>query len=419
MADATSTSSPAGAGEPAEERELSVVEVVRLANQLQQQEQWDEAERVYRMVLGAVPDHPEAAHFLGVLLHRRGRSDEGIEWIRKAIAAAPDYADAHYNLGNVFRALDREDDALAAYQLAIRANPEFANAYLQAANVLYSLKRPEEGLAVLEAALAARPDLPRVYERYGHGLRISGAVAEAAAVFRRWLEREPDNPKARHLLLACTGEAAPPRAPDDYIRQEFDGFSASFDTKLQKLQYRAPELVISAVEQECGPPEPRWDVLDAGCGTGLCGPQIRPWAASLTGIDLSEGMLEKARGRGVYDELIAGELTEHLRARRNTYDLTIAADVLVYFGDLQEVLSAAAGALKAGGRFIFTVEEAAEPGYLLTSSGRYSHSQRYVREALATAGLECRALVQVHLRLELGKPVNGLLVTAGRGEDAG
>jgi predicted TPR repeat methyltransferase len=55
------------------------------------------------------------------------------------------------------------------------------------------------------------------------------------------------------------------------------------------------------------------DVLDAGCGTGLCGAIVAPYARRLVGVDLSEGMLVHATSKNVYDSLIKAELTEYLR----------------------------------------------------------------------------------------------------------
>ena len=88
------------------------------------------------------------------------------------------------------------------------------------------------------------------------------------------------------------------------MQQSFDSFAASFDSKLAKLAYRAPALV-SAMLDDAGLDASRsLDVLDAGCGTGLCGPLIAPYARRLTGVDLSGGMLSQAKEKNIYDELL-------------------------------------------------------------------------------------------------------------------
>ena len=128
-------------------------------------------------------------------------------------------------------------------------------------------------------------------------------------------------------------------------------------------------------------------------------------------------MVERARDRQVYDELIVAELTEYLSGAAGQFDLIISADTLVYFGDLRPVLAAAAGALRPGGVLIFTVERAgddrpAEPGFYLQHHGRYCHQEEYVRATLRDAGFEVRQRDPVVLRKEMDQPVRGLLVTA-------
>jgi predicted TPR repeat methyltransferase len=89
----------------------------------------------------------------------------------------------------------------------------------------------------------------------------------------------------------------PDRASDDYVRRTFDHFADAFDENLRDLGYRAPQLVAEALERHRGAAGDvvKLDVLDAGAGTGLCGPLLRDRAGTLVGVDLSSGMLEKAR----------------------------------------------------------------------------------------------------------------------------
>ena len=154
--------------------------------------------------------------------------------------------------------------------------------------------------------------------------------------------------------------------------------------------------------------------MDAGCGTGLCGPALRPYACHLVGVDLSPRMIERARTRGDYDELVVAELTAFLAARTAAYDLIVSADTLVYFGRLEPVLTAAATALRPDGRLAFTVERAedaeAADGFRLDPSGRYRHAETYLRRVLVGSGMAVETLEPVTLRLEGGQPVVGLLV---------
>jgi predicted TPR repeat methyltransferase len=240
-------------------------------------------------------------------------------------------------------------------------------------------------------------------------------VEEATQVYRDWLMREPDNPIPRHMLAACGGAEAPARADDAYVRDVFDGFADSFDEQLLKnLNYRAPEVLIEALGKVLPAPAARLDVLDAGCGTGLCAPLIRPQACRLVGVDLSSGMVDKARIRGGYDELAVAELTEYLQARHAAYDVVLSADTLVYFGELMAVLSAAYAALRAGGWVAFTLEalDGDEDRTELSASGRYRHTRRYVERVLQSVGYENVRIDSDTLRKEGGQWVAGWVVLA-------
>src|SRR5439155_27388275 len=125
------------------------------------------------------------------------------------------------------------------------------------------------------------------------------------------------------------------------------------------------------------------DILDAGCGTGLCGEHVRPFARRLVGVDLSLEMLKRAGVRKLYDDLILGELTAFVGAAPAAWDLVVSADTLVYFGDLAPVMAAALRGLRPGGHLVFTVDRASEAeaplGLRIIPHGGYSHTGADVR----------------------------------------
>jgi predicted TPR repeat methyltransferase len=215
------------------------------------------------------------------------------------------------------------------------------------------------------------------------------------------------------MLAACTGSEAVSRAPEEFVTQEFDHFAESFDEVLRKLEYRAPALLASALRRVDGEPRGELDVLDAGCGTGLCGPLLASYARRMVGVDLSSKMLEHAREKRVYDELVTGELTAYLERQSAAFDLIVSADTLVYFGALEDVVKAAAGALRPGGLFVFTLEAASwdtvTVPHNIQTHGRYNHREDYVRRVLIDAGLHPE-IGHAELRLESGTPVAGLVV---------
>ena len=125
-------------------------------------------------------------------------------------------------------------------------------------------------------------------------------------------------------------------------------------------------------------------------------------------------MLVRAKGVGACDGLAQAELTACLQDRSHAYDVIVCADALCYFGDLEPVLTAAAGALKPDGCFAFTLEAAGseDDTWLLNQGGRYAHARYYLERLLGSVGFTLQRIDSMTLRKEGGEQVGGHLVVA-------
>ena len=145
---------------------------------------------------------------------------------------------------------------------------------------------------------------------------------------------------------------------------------------------------------------------------------MRPIARRLTGVDLSANMLAQARERDVYSDLECIELTDYLARCDAEFDLVIAADVFIYLGDLAPVFAGVRRALRAGGRFAFSVEAGDPQEWELAATRRYRHSRPYLERLAAEHGFDVEAMETGVLRREAGNPVDGhlalLRVAVGR-----
>jgi predicted TPR repeat methyltransferase len=427
--------------------ELTLDGAIELAIVLQKNGQLAGAADLFGHVLDRAPDHPRALHYAGVLAHQQGRSDEAVALIERSLGLEPGNADAHSNLGIVHQSAGRLDAAVEAYRRAIAVAPRHANAHSNLGVLLRATGRPGDAEAEYRAAIALEPDHVDAYTNLGILLNSLNRSEEAAAcfskaitlrpthhdarrllalahctlgefdrarqIFEAWLAEDPGNPVARHMFAACSGRDVPARASNEFVQQTFNGFAATFESRLERLSYRAPALISARLEQAAR----QYEVLDAGCGTGLCAPFLAPFARRLTGVDLSAGMLAVAREKQIYDVLVQAELTEFLGNRQHEFDLIVSADTLVYFGDLSGIIAAAAGALRRRGQLVVTLEHAVDDSveeYRLEWHGRYSHSRGYVEGLLARVGLT-PATVEAELRMEAGKPVAGLVIHAQGG----
>jgi predicted TPR repeat methyltransferase len=374
-----------------------------------------EAESGYRRILRRNPADADALNFLGMLTCQTGDAVAAAELLRKSVEADSTNPHAWLNLGNVLLATGDAQEARAAFVKATELAPELPMAWFNLGVCLGRCSLPQEAASALHRALKLEPGYVPAYESLALLLNRVGNHAEAAEVYRDWLLQDPGNPIAKHMLAATAGLEAPVRADDGFVRQTFDNFASSFDENLKALDYRAPEWVAERLAREV-PSNATLDILDAGCGTGLCAPLLKPLARRLVGVDLSSGMVDKARARELYDELVVQELSEFMRSRPGAYDVVVSADTLCYFGALQEPLAAARGSLRKGGILTLTLERldpaaSGEP-YRLETHGRYSHAEAYVRAAATQAGFHDIRLEERILRRERGQNVTGHVLLA-------
>jgi predicted TPR repeat methyltransferase len=376
------------------------------------------AETAYRSALEQDATMAIAWQCLG-LLKEEGRDYAGAieclaECVKHGGASAPVLGD----LGKLHCQTGKFPEAHDAYRRAL--DLEAGNAhYRKMLRETRFLRDMIEGVAVEEAMATAKTSATpqdaigdrELRELFDRALALLGGFGHLEAAMRagrKRLEIWPGDASAEYLLQAISGTTKLDRSPERFIVEHFDALARRFDAHLvNELAYDMPAKLVAAV-RACTPEGHLYDALDAGCGTGLCGPLLRPLARTLSGVDLSSRMLEGAAARDVYDTLACEELVGFLQRSPDGFDLVVAADVLIYFGDLSPIFAAAAGAMRAGGLLAFSTETGAEAGYRLKPSCHFTHAPDYVRAAAGESfGQELCA--ETTIRLEANAPVAGNL----------
>ncbi|MFD1624291.1 tetratricopeptide repeat protein [Azospirillum griseum] len=333
---------------------------------------------------------------------------------------ARDRADsAPVRLGHAraLNAAGKSDAALAEYREAVSLRPDDTEAALELADALIASGDALAAVELLQPLARRHAEDAALHHAIGQGWIALREPDKALVALRRARDLDPDDRlgSAAAIQALEAGEGADLSAA--YVRALFDRYADRFDRDLLgKLGYAAPDLLRAAVDRVSQPTsEAGLRILDLGCGTGLAGVTFRPLAGFLAGVDLSPRMVDKARDRRIYDELAVGDVVAAMDAAPAAWDLLVAADVLVYIGDLAPVFQAAARALVPGGRFAATVERAAEgEGFVLGPTRRYAHAESHLCALAEAVGLTIRLLEPCTPRREKGVGVPGLLFIVER-----
>lgn len=393
-----------------------------------QEQDYDAAAACYERALSIQPGSAQTHKNLADVLRERGDLDEAGASYRNALRFAPDSVDAHVGLGDLLQSQGNLAQAIACYQSAIALKPELAVAQIGLGNVLRKLGRVEEAIASYRRAVALDPENASAHQFLGNSQVERGANQEAVACYEQVVRLDPENP-IKHLLMALSGRNSE-RAPSDYVEKLFDDYANKFDSHLvAALGYGVPQKLADLLRPYQDPAGTKWDVLDLGCGTGLSGLALAPYAGKLVGVDLSAKMLDKARERNLYHRLEQLDLlTMMQREASASFDIVLAADVFVYLGRLDELVNQARRLLRPTGFFAFSVEsldaltdDAASPSnrpdYKLNVTARDAHSIAYLARMAAENGFDVLSTTDTQSRLDRNKPVQGYLALWRRAPD--
>ncbi|MBM3580691.1 MAG: tetratricopeptide repeat protein [Alphaproteobacteria bacterium] len=151
----------------------------------------EEGERAFRAALAQAPLHPDALHYLGLVLHRKGKFRDAADTLALAAGPLSGNADFHANFGLALKDAGRWARAKAEYGRALARDPNHANALFNL-GLLLGEEGDHEGAAALFAKLAARePSNAEARCFRGWALKGQGRTAEARAELREAVRLGP------------------------------------------------------------------------------------------------------------------------------------------------------------------------------------------------------------------------------------
>lgn len=344
-----------------------------------------------------------------------------IEFARKSLERHPSSLIAHIIAGNSLLVVGKYekaiDELLRAYELDDK-NTEVVNALSDAYRQVNDWENCM--LFAWRCVKLNEEQTNTVHLNFGYLLyecysEKSAELAKKYAV--KWLNFFPENKIVQHMGNAITNGKALQGSDSEFIKETFNAFAPDFDETLAGLDYQAPALIEQVAHKNLKTSIfTRYHILDAGCGTGLCGERMKKFASlkGLIGVDLSEKMLEIAQEKKIYAQLFCDDICNYLENTSYFFHVVTASDVWTYFGDLTKVFVRISRSLTPSGIFIFTVSEnsANEDDYFMMPSGRFVHNPRYVERVLKSAGLKVVSSERHILRNEAETPVYGYIFVA-------
>ena len=372
----------------------------------------EQARSCYENALALAPGRPSVLANLGITQFHLRQWHDAVPLLREATVADPAQSDAWIYLGLCHQALEQWQAAIDSLSQALELEPGRAGLWLACGQCQLRLGLVQPALHAFDRAVEIDPKFALAWSERGSLLRELHRLEEAAPCFERAIALGADPELHGYYLASVRGTCAPAAPPRRYVEALFDEYAEDFQSHLVKtLKYQAHESLVRPL-LKIG--RRYRAVLDLGCGSGLCGPLIRPLAEAVDGVDVSSVMLKRAGQLGVYRDLIHADLVPFLAETSRTVDLVLAADVFIYVGELSAVFRSVRRILEPGGCFAFTVELSLDgQDVRLLPSLRYAHSEHYIRRLAQEYGFKVVDVFLAPLRYDQLKPIQGLYAFLG------
>ncbi len=349
----------------------------------------------------------EDAVQLIVTMINNGDLDQAVTLAGQLYAAAPDHLDVLYVCAGLYWKIGEHNQATAIQQRLVAAQPANAGHHERFIYFLRETGDVSGALAAAQAAVRECPSNPTLINALGILQLNIGDLQGSRKTFESAIHAFPDNLNAnQNLSLVLLTEGRPEDAINAFsgaliplefvdmvakdqehqrLSKTYDGLAQSYDSnELQRTWGRQTAQVIRTAlgKDNLG------DVLDLCCGTGSVGAAISAQTDHITGIDISRGMLEKARARGVYDQLITADILQALPSMDRSFSVVTCSVALYHWANLKPFFDKVTSVLLPDGYLIFSVDPANDELDVGQSApGEYAHSRAYIRRVTADAGL--------------------------------
>ncbi|RDH81012.1 MAG: hypothetical protein DIZ80_12880 [endosymbiont of Galathealinum brachiosum] len=379
-----------------------------LAGALKEEGKLEEAEKYFTSSLQVKRAQPAALTNYGLLKQMTGNLNEAILLHQEALNYDNQNLTMIYNLAFALSEQGSFDQSLEIYEQILKITPQNIRAICDVSQIYIKQKRLDEALSLLDNAKSINSNDEHIHLNMGVIYKLKDQFENAEISLREALRINPNNSTAQYYLSIVTGDTSIQSSPEDYVTDLFDGYAETFDEQLVgELQYKTPTLIGELVNKYIST-DRKYNILDLGCGTGLAGIHFADVSEKMVGIDLSPKMLNKAKDRNIYDELLATDIEKYFNTYDFKPDIVISADVFVYIGDIDSIFSCVSNAMNEGGIFAFSTEDTTDTdSFRLKDSGRFSHSETYISALAKKYNFSIAEQKATTIRHEAGKPIQG------------
>ncbi len=330
--------------------------------------------------------------------------EENEAFYLKALDLAPDNVEAHSNYANLLYKQNRSLEALEEYRKAVILNPDLPELSNNLALVLKDMSDYERALDLFMNAFLKDKNKKEYWVNIAETLVLLYQQEQETAlkIAKKWFETAPDNIFAKHTLNSFNGETA---IDNQYTQELFNIFASTYDNTMQKIKYAVLDKISQLNINFKG------NILDLGCGTGSFALKFANNDLKITGVDISQNMLDIAAQKGIYHKLVKDDINNFLSLDNLMYDFVLALDVFEYVPNIENTIS-----MIKGDTLIFNIEKSNPEikTFSLNFTGRYQHNPQYIQTILEKSGYKTISKHEMILRQENEKSVDGVLFIASK-----
>lgn len=348
-------------------------------------------------------NNASARAYLGVLLFEEKDYINALNACDSAILIDPDLIESYIYSGNILVELGYPEQAIYPYYKAFELDTTNYGLGEMVATMYIQEDLIQEGLDLYLSLVEVEPNNDVLHLKIGiallYALQNGFSHTEIAEYAKTWYNKVPKNPMVKEISSAIQkNDIDYDPLTTNHLNLLFKSVAQTYDDAMEldtNALFDFVRVVIPTLSS-C-----KLDICDVGCGTGLCGKTLRPYAKAggLVGVDLCSNMLDKADGKKTYDRLFHSGMIEFLKQHTRTFDLITALDTFSYSNSLFEIFSTVRMALREKGWFIFSFRKNILNDRVVTLCPPfyYLFNQETVQKKLQENGFKIKLIQSVEL----------------------